>query len=118
MQQPPPPAGGPGGVWRVPATRFPARHSQSLDVIGHRVSYVKRHSIETLSAVPPHVPHEQALFGRHMIDHDCFACSARLVVQALKRIEMQNVCVLDCDVEIHLLLHLAHRAIQYLFRRA
>jgi len=59
---------------------IPLPHRQALDVVGRRVPYVKRLSSETLSVVPRHVPHEQALFGRHMIDHDCFACGACLIV--------------------------------------
>ena len=118
LQQPPPAGRGDGGGWRVPAARFPARHSQSLDVIGHRVSYVKRHSIETLLLVPPHVPHRQALFGRDVVDHDCFACGACLVVQPAQRIKVHDVRVFHCDVDVHLLLHLADCAVQYLFRRA
>jgi len=75
------PAGrGDGGGLARSAARFPARHSQALDVIGRRVSYVNTHFIETLYLVPCHVPHRQALFGRHMIDHDCFACGACLIV--------------------------------------
>lgn len=117
MQQPPPPAGGPGGGLARSRHPIPIPHRQALDVVGRRVPYVNRLSSGTLSVVPRHVPHEQALFG-HMFNRYRFACGARLVVQPAQRIKVHDVRVFHCDVDVHLLLHLADCAVQYLFRRA